>query len=171
MPSFKLLYYEAEIPKPDLHVRVIGHQWYWSYQYPAANFTYDSNPLAEDADKKAGKPRLLSVDHAMVVPVNKVVEIETTGADVIHSWALPEMGVKMDAIPGRLNHTWFKATRTGVFYGQCSELCGPNHDFMPIEVDVVTDAQYAAWLAGAKKDSNTYQPIAQNGDAARFAAR
>jgi heme/copper-type cytochrome/quinol oxidase subunit 2 len=95
--------------------------------------------------------RVLGVDNSIVVPVNKVVEVETTGADVIHSWALPEMGVKMDAVPGRINHTWFKATRTGTFYGECSELCGAKHAFMPIEVKVVTDAQYAAWLTTAKK--------------------
>ena len=107
--------------------------------------------MSDDAAKAAGEPRLLGVDNVIVVPVNKVVEVETTGADVIHSWALPEMGVKMDAIPGRFNHTWFKATRTGTFYGECSELCGAKHAFMPIEVKVVTDAQYAAWLATAKK--------------------
>ena len=94
---------------------------------------------------------MLGVDNVVVVPVNKVVEVETTGADVIHSWSLPQMGVKMDAIPGRINHTWFKATQTGTFYGQCSELCGANHDFMPIEVKVVSDAEYAAWVATAKK--------------------
>jgi cytochrome c oxidase subunit II len=171
VPSFKLLYFEADIPKADVKIKAIGRQWYWSYQYPAQNFTFDSNPLSDADAKKAHEPRLLGVDHVMVVPVNRVIEIETTGADVIHSWSLPQMGVKMDAVPGRLNHTWFKATQTGTFYGECSELCGPSHDFMPIEVKVVTDAEYAAWLAAAKKDTNTYQPIAENGDAARFAAR
>jgi len=152
IPSFKLLYYEAAIPKADVRLNVIGKQWFWTYQYPAdGNFQYDSLGLSDDAAKAAGEPRLLGVDNVVVVPVNKVVEVVTTGADVIHSWALPEMGVKMDAIPGRLNHTWFKATRTGTFYGQCSELCGAKHAFMPIEVKVVTDAEYAAWLAKAKK--------------------
>ena len=107
--------------------------------------------LSDEDAKAAGKPRLLGVDNALYVPVNKVIEVETA-ADVIHSFALPQMGVKMDAVPGRLNKTWFKATRTGVFYGQCSELCGSRHAFMPIEVHVVTDAEYAAWLAKAKAE-------------------
>jgi cytochrome c oxidase subunit 2 len=153
IPSFKLLYYEAEIPTPDVHIRAIGKQWFWTYEYPGADagFTYDSLGLS-DADAKAkNEPRLLGVDNIVEVPVNKVIEIETTGADVIHSWALPQMGVKMDAVPGRLNHTWFKATQMGTFYGQCSELCGARHAFMPIEVKVVSDADYAAWLAASKK--------------------
>jgi cytochrome c oxidase subunit 2 len=153
IPSFKLLYYEAEIPTPDVHIRAIGKQWFWTYEYPGADagFSYDSLGLS-DADAKAkGEPRLLGVDNIVEVPVNKVVEIETTGADVIHSWAIPQFGVKMDAVPGRLNHTWFKATQMGTFYGECSELCGARHAFMPIEVKVVSDADYAAWLAASKK--------------------
>ena len=161
VPSFRLLYFEAAIPKPDVQIRAIGKQWFWTYEYPGANagFTYDSLGLS-DADAKAkGEPRLLGVDNIVVVPVNKVIEIDTTGADVIHSWALPQMGVKMDAVPGRLNHTWFKATQTGTFYGECSELCGARHAFMPIEVKVVSDADYAAWLAASKKK---YPAIADN---------
>jgi len=153
IPSFKLLYYEAEIPTPDVHIKAIGKQWFWTYEYPGADagFSYDSLGLS-DADAKAkGEPRLLGVDNIIEVPVNKVVEIETTGADVIHSWAIPQFGVKMDAVPGRLNHTWFKATQMGTFYGECSELCGARHAFMPIEVKVVSDADYAAWLAASKK--------------------
>jgi cytochrome c oxidase subunit 2 len=162
IPSFKLLYYEAEIPKPDVHIRAIGKQWFWTYEYTdnGAKFSFDSLGLSDDAAKKANEPRLLGVDHIIVVPVNKVVEIETTGADVIHSWAVPQFGVKMDAVPGRLNHTWFKATAVGTYYGECSELCGAKHAFMPIEVKVVTDAEYAAWLAAAKKDTATYSTIA-----------
>jgi cytochrome c oxidase subunit 2 len=169
VPSFKLLYYEAEIPTPDLTIRAIGKQWFWTYEYPGANakFTYDSLGLSDDAAKKAGEPRLLGVDNVVVVPVNKVVEVETTGADVIHSWAVPQFGVKMDAVPGRLNHTWFKATRTGTFYGECSELCGAKHAFMPIEVKVVTDAEYAAWLTTAKKK---YAAL-DNGGNTRLAAQ
>ncbi len=152
IPSFKLLYFEAEIPAPDVHIKAIGKQWFWTYEYPGAGgFTFDSLGLSDADAAKAGEPRLLGVDNAITVPVNKVVEIVTTGADVIHSWALPEMGVKMDAVPGRLNHTWFKATRTGTFYGECSELCGARHAFMPIEVHVVSDADYATWLTAAKK--------------------
>ena len=121
-----------------------------------------------DADAaKAGEPRLLGVDNVVVVPVNKVVEVETTGADVIHSWAMPAVGVKMDAVPGRINHTWFKADRRPApIYGQCSELCGARHAFMPIEVKVVSDAEYAAWLAAAKKKF-----AAIDTDATRVAAK
>ncbi len=153
VPSFRLLYFEAEIPTPDVHIKAIGKQWFWTYEYPgsAAGFTFDSLGLSDADAAKAGKPRLLGTDNAIYVPVNKVVEVETAGADVIHSWAMPQMGVKMDAVPGRLNHTWFKATQTGVFYGQCSELCGAKHAYMPIELHVVSDAEYAAWLAASKK--------------------
>lgn len=153
VPSFRLLYFEATIPKPDVTIEAIGKQWFWTYNYPGANagFTFDSLGLSDADAAKAHEPRLLGVDNAVVVPVNKVVEVVTTGADVIHSWALPQMGVKMDAVPGRLNHTWFKADRVGTYYGECSELCGARHAFMPIEVHVVSDADYAAWLASAKK--------------------
>ena len=153
VPSFRLLYFESAIPKPDVTIKAIGKQWFWTYEYPGANagFTYDSLGLTDADAAKAGKPRLLGVDNEVVVPVGKVVEVETTGADVIHSWALPQMGVKMDAVPGRINHTWFKADRTGVYYGECSELCGARHAYMPIEVHVVSDAEYAQWLASAKK--------------------
>ena len=153
IPSFKLLYYEAEIPNPDVHIRAIGKQWFWTYEYPGADagFSYDSLGLSDADAAKKGEPRLLGVDNILEVPINKVVEIETTGADVIHSWTIPQFGVKMDAVPGRLNHTWFKATQLGVFYGQCSELCGARHAYMPIEVKVVSDADYADWLAASKK--------------------
>jgi cytochrome c oxidase subunit 2 len=153
IPSFKLLYIQHDIPKADVTIRAIGKQWFWTYEYPGshAGFTFDALMLNEAAAKAAGKPRLLGTDNPIVVPVNKNIVIETAGADVIHSWAMPQFGVKMDAVPGRINHTWFKATKTGVYYGQCSELCGASHAFMPIEVHVVTDAEYAAWLAQAKK--------------------
>jgi cytochrome c oxidase subunit II len=151
IPSFRLLYFEATIPKPDVTIKAIGKQWSWTYEYTDAKFQFDSFPLKDADARKAGEPRMLGVDNVIVVPVNKVIQVMTTGADVIHSWALPQMGVKMDAVPGRINHTWFKATQTGTYYGQCSELCGANHDFMPIEVKVVSDAEYAAWLETAKK--------------------
>jgi len=151
IPSFRLLYFEMEIPKADLTIKAIGKQWYWSYVYPASNIQFDSLML-DDADAaKAGEPRLLGVDNVVVVPVNKVVEVETTGAEVIHSWAVPAFGVKMDAVPGRINHTWFKATEVGTYYGQCSELCGARHAFMPIEVKVVSEADFQKWLAEAKQ--------------------
>lgn len=150
--SFPLLYYEANVPKPDVTIEAIGRQWYWTYVYPKeGGFQFDSNMLTEDAAKAKGEPRLLGVDNPIYVPVGKVVEIITTGGDVIHSWTVPAFGVKMDAIPGRLNHTWFQATKLGTYYGQCSELCGANHAFMPIEVKVVTEAEYRAWLLQAKR--------------------
>lgn len=152
IPSFKLLYFEADIPKPDLTIRAIGKQWYWTYEYPVnGDFQYDSLGLSDAAALKAGEPRLLGVDNPVVVPVNEVVKVETAGADVIHSWAVPSFGVKMDAIPGRINQTWFKALREGTFYGECSELCGARHAFMPIEVKVVSQAAFNTWLAAAKK--------------------
>ena len=168
VPSFRLLYFQETRPTPDVQIKAIGKQWFWSYEYPgsAAGFTFDSLGLS-DADAKAqGKPRLFAVDNAIYVPVNKVIEVETSGADVIHSFALPEMGVKMDAVPGRLNKTWFKATRTGVFYGQCSELCGSRHGYMQIELHVVTDAEYAAWLAKSKAEF-----AALENDATRVASK
>jgi cytochrome c oxidase subunit 2 len=165
VPSFRLLYFEAIIPKPDVVVKAIGKQWFWTYEYPVQNFQFDSLGLSDDKAKAAGEPRLLGVDNVVVVPVNKVVEVDTAGADVIHSWAIPQFGVKMDAVPGRINHTWFKATQTGTYYGECSELCGARHAFMPIEVKVVSDAEYTAWLATAKKkyaaiDDNTQPRLA-----------
>jgi cytochrome c oxidase subunit 2 len=146
VPSFRLLFEELDIPKADLTVKATGKQWYWSYAYPDnGKFEFDSL-LAQDK-----KPRLLGVDNELVVPVNKVVRVLVTGADVIHSFAVPAFGIKIDAIPGRLNETWFKATKTGMFYGQCSELCGRDHAFMPIAVRVVSDQDFAAWVATAQK--------------------
>lgn len=146
IPSFKLLFQELDIPKADLTIKATGKQWYWSYAYPDnGKFEFDSL-MAQDK-----QPRLLGVDNEMVVPVNKVVRVQTTGADVIHSFAVPAFGIKIDAIPGRLNETWFTATKTGMFYGQCSELCGKDHAFMPIAVRVVSDQEFAAWIEAAKK--------------------
>jgi len=150
VPSFRLLFLELYVPQADLTIKATGKQWFWSYAYPDQKLEFDSI-MVQQNDLKPGQPRLLTADNAMVVPVNKVVRVQTTGADVIHSWAVPSFGVKIDAIPGRLNETWFKAEKTGTFYGQCSELCGRDHAFMPIEVHVVTDQEYAAWLADAKK--------------------
>ncbi len=150
VPSFRLLFYELKVPTADVTVKATGKQWFWSYQYPDAKFEFDSL-MAQTKDLKPGQPRLLAVDNEMVVPVNKVVHVLTVGADVIHSWAVPAFGVKIDAIPGRVNETWFKAERVGTYYGQCSQLCGRDHAFMPIAVRVVSDQEYAAWLDGAKK--------------------
>ena len=146
VPSFRLLFQQLDIPQADLTIKVTGKQWYWSYAYPDnGKFEFDSI-LAQDK-----QPRLLGVDNEMVVPINKVVRIQTTGADVIHSFAMPAFGIKIDSIPGRLNETWFTATKLGMFYGQCSELCGKDHAFMPIAVRVVNDQEFAAWIETAKK--------------------
>lgn len=146
VPSFRLLFLELDVPKADLTIKATGKQWYWSYAYPDnGKFEFDSL-MAQDK-----QPRLLGVDNEMVVPVNKVVRVQVTGADVIHAFALPAFGVKIDAIPGRLNETWFKATKTGMFYGQCSELCGKDHAFMPIAIRVVEDQEFASWVETAKK--------------------
>ena len=151
IPSFRLLFTELDVPTPDLTVKATGKQWYWSYAYPDnGNFEFDSLIVAEK-DLKPGDLRLLTVDNEMVVPVNKVVHVLVTGADVIHSFAVPSFGIKIDAVPGRINDTWFKATMTGVFHGQCSELCGKDHSFMPITVRVVDDKDFTAWVAQAKQ--------------------
>src|SRR5512136_116656 len=150
VPSFRLLFYQLNMPKADVTVKATGKQWFWSYSYPDNKFEFDSL-MVQDKDLKPGQPRLLSVDNEMVVPVNKVVHVLTTGADVIHSFAVPSFGIKIDAIPGRINETWFKAEREGIYYGQCSELCGKDHAFMPITVRVVNDKEFAAWVEAAKK--------------------
>ena len=164
VPSFRLLFLELDVPKADLTIKATGKQWYWSYAYPDnGKFEFDSL-LASDK-----QPRLLGVDNEMVVPVNKVVRIQTTGADVIHSFAVPAFGIKIDSVPGRLNETWFKATKLGMFYGQCSELCGKDHAFMPIAVRVVNDQEFAAWTEAAKKKfaTNPANSFASAGAAAQ----
>ncbi|MDC3296335.1 cytochrome c oxidase subunit II, partial [Candidatus Pelagibacter sp.] len=160
VPSFKILYKQDTIPKADVTVKAIGYQWYWGYEYPDENIIFESYMIKEDELKK-NQPRLLTVDNEVVVPVNKVVKVLITANDVLHAWALPSFGVKRDAVPGRINETWFKAEKVGTYYGQCSELCGIQHAFMPITVRVVTDEEYAIWLAEAKmKFAN--EPITEN---------
>ncbi|MES2905714.1 MAG: cytochrome c oxidase subunit II [Pseudomonadota bacterium] len=155
IPSFRLLYNEYSPPPADLTVKATGYSWYWNYTYPdQGGFAFDSRML-EDKDRKdpVAQPRLLAVDNELVVPVNKVVVVQVTAdpMGVIHAFALPAFGVKVDAVPGRLNEVWFKAERTGIYYGQCSELCGANHSFMPISIRVVEQAEFDAWLAEAKQ--------------------
>jgi len=149
VPSFKILYKQDTIPKADVTVKAIGYQWYWGYEYPDENIIFDSY-MIEDKDLKENQPRLLAVDNELVVPVNKVIKVLITANDVLHAWALPSFGVKRDAVPGRINETWFKAEKVGTYYGQCSELCGIKHAFMPIEVRVVTEEEYQEWLLDAK---------------------
>jgi cytochrome c oxidase subunit 2 len=154
VPSFRLLYFEDVIPAADMTIKAIGKQWYWSYEYPDnGNFTFDAQMIAARRSQPVvpdGPPRLLGTTNHVVVPVNKTVRLITTGADVIHSWALPAFGVKIDAVPGRINQTWFKADVEGTYYGQCSELCGVNHDSMPITVEVVSQEKFDMWVAEAK---------------------
>ena len=151
VPSFKLLFLQLNVPPADLTVKATGKQWYWSYSYPDnGQFEFDSLMLKE-GERKEGQPRLLAVDNEMVVPVNKTVRVITTGSDVIHSFAVPSFGIKIDAVPGRINETWFTATREGVYYGQCSELCGKDHAFMPIAVRAVSEQAFSAWVEEAKK--------------------
>mgnify|MGYP001488904423 FL=1 len=149
VPSFKILYKQDTIPKADVTVKAIGYQWYWGYEYPDENIIFESY-MIEEEDLKENQPRLLAVDNEVVVPVNKVIKVLITANDVLHAWALPSFGVKRDAVPGRINETWFKAEKIGTYYGQCSELCGIKHAFMPITVRVVSEEDYQDWLSGAK---------------------
>ena len=150
VPSFKILYKQDAIPKADLTIKAIGYQWYWGYEYPDENIIFESY-MVEDKDLRSDQPRLLAVDNEVVVPVDKVVKVLITANDVLHAWALPSFGVKRDAVPGRINETWFKAEKVGTYYGQCSELCGIKHAFMPITVKVVTEEEYEDWLSEAKE--------------------
>ena len=150
IPSFRLLFAQYDFPSPDVTITATGSQWYWTYEYPDHGITFDSL-MVQDADLKEGQPRLLTVDREVVVPVNKNVQVQVKANDVIHDWAMPSFGIKIDAVPGRLQTTWFRAERTGVFHGQCSELCGRNHAFMPITVRVVTDQEFADWLEKTKQ--------------------
>tara|TARA_B100001057_G_scaffold122152_1_gene121016 strand:+ start:675 stop:1487 length:813 start_codon:yes stop_codon:yes gene_type:complete len=149
VPSFKILYKQDTIPKADLTIKAIGYQWYWGYEYPDENIIFDSY-MVEEKDLRADQPRLLAVDNEVVVPVNKVIKVLITANDVLHAWALPSFGVKRDAVPGRINETWFKAEQEGTYYGQCSELCGIKHAFMPITVRVVSEEEYQEWLTDAR---------------------
>ena len=154
VPSFKLLYKQDVIPEPDLTIKAIGYQWYWGYEYPDhGNFSYEAFMLQGEDEVEDGRPfkRMLTTDTIVVVPVNKIVRVQVTAADVLHSWAVPAFSVKTDAVPGRLNETWFKAEKTGIYYGMCSELCGVNHQSMPIEIHVVTENEFTKWVAKSQK--------------------
>jgi cytochrome c oxidase subunit 2 len=147
--SLPILFKQLEIPEPDLTIKATGNQWYWNYEYPDNEFSFDSIMLPREDLSASGYTDdlyLLATDAALVVPVGAVVRMQMTGADVIHSWTVPAFGVKMDAVPGRLNETWFEVDRAGVYFGQCSELCGKDHAFMPITVKALEPADYEAWL-------------------------
>jgi cytochrome c oxidase subunit 2 len=169
IPSFRILKEQLVIPKADIVVKATASQWLWSYTYPSEQaaaekadpaqktpvaadegFTFPSR-LVPKENIKDGQIWLLSADEPMVVPVNKIVKVQVTSTDVIHAFAMPAMGVKLDAVPGRLNETWFKAEREGIFRGQCSQICGDQHAYMPINLRVVSEAEYGTWLAEAKK--------------------
>jgi cytochrome c oxidase subunit 2 len=148
VPSIRLLAHQYNPPKADITVKATGNQWYWTYTYPDhGGFEIVSNGLSAEDAKKRGEPRLLAVDERMVVPQGAVVKVIVTASDVIHSWGVPAFWTKIDAVPGRLNETWFKTDRPGVYYGQCFELCGARHAYMPIAVEVLPPAQFAAWVA------------------------
>lgn len=150
IPSFKLLYYMDVVPETELTIKATGHQWYWNYEYPDnGNFTFDAYMIA-DADLQQGQHRLLETDNRVVVPVGTNIRIQTTAADVLHSWAVPQLGIKVDAVPGRLNEMWINVARPGIYYGQCSELCGVNHGFMPIAIDARTREDFDAWVQEAQ---------------------
>ena len=161
VPSFRLLYDQAT-PEADMTIKATGYQWYWGYEYPDhGDIAFDALML-EDDELQPGQPRLLTTDNAVVVPVDTTVRVLVTAADVIHNWAMPAFGVKMDAYPGRLNETWFRANKTGIYYGQCSELCGIRHSFMPIMVKVVEKEEFTAWVEQAKVEFASYDEANTN---------
>jgi cytochrome c oxidase subunit 2 len=152
IPSFKLMYFTDKAQHADMTLKVTGHQWYWSYEYPdQAGLSFDSNMIPEDEAVKEGKPRLLAVDNPVVVPVGTTIRILVTGTDVMHSWFLPATGVQEYAVIGRVNESWMNIEKEGTYYGQCNQICGINHPFMPIEVQAVSKADFAKWLEEAKK--------------------
>lgn len=180
IPSFRLLKEQVVIPKSDLTIKLTGKQWYWTFEYAkdSGGITFDTLMMSDEeiakAVKNGGKkedyPRLLAVDNEAVVPVNKVVRVQVTAADVIHAFAVQSFGVKIDAVPGRLNETWFKATKEGVYYGQCQELCGKDHAFMPLVFRVVSQEKYDAWLKEAqKKFATSSEPVRQMASSAELA--
>jgi len=162
--SLPVLFKQLEAPKADLTIKITGNQWYWSYEYPDEGVSFDAFMLAREDLAKNGYTEdeyLLAADNAVVIPVNKNIVLSITGSDVIHSWTIPAFGVKQDAVPGRLAQSWFRAEREGVYFGQCSELCGKDHSYMPIVVKVVSQEVYDAWLAKTKAaDAGGVQPVA-----------
>lgn len=151
IPSFKLLYYMDRTPNPEMTLKATGHQWYWSYEYPdSGDFTFDAY-MVEEEDLQPDQPRLLTTDTKVVLPVETDIRLLTTATDVIHSWALPQFGIKLDAIPGLINEAWFRIEEPGTYYGQCSELCGTYHAFMPIMIEAVSKEEFEAWVEQAQE--------------------
>jgi cytochrome c oxidase subunit II len=167
IPSFKLMYYMDRIPNPDMTIKVTGHQWYWSYEYPdQKGLAFDSN-IIQQADLKPGQLRLLEVDNPLVVPVQTNVRVLVTSTDVIHSWFVPSFGVQEYAIIGRINESWFNVERQGTYYGECNQICGLNHAFMPIKIVALSKEAFQRWLVGAQKK---FAHDRTNGGAVRLAA-
>nr|WP_310525470.1 cytochrome c oxidase subunit II [Polymorphobacter sp.] len=161
VPSFRLLANQYSPPKADITIKATGHQWYWEYEYPDQGaFSFDSIMLTEAESAKRGSPNLLDVDNRVVLPVGATVRVLTTASDVIHAWAMPSFWVQMDAVPGRINETWFKVERPGVYFGQCFQLCGTKHGFMPIAVEVVSKQRFAEWIAAKQKENGITPPAA-----------
>ena len=152
VPSFKLLYEQDVIPEADMTIKVIGHQWYWQYQYPEHEDLSFESYIVPENELKEGDPRLLTVDNRLVLPVNKNIHVLITAGDVLHSFAMPSLGVKKDAVPGRLNETWMRIDRPGIYRGQCSEICGSGHGYMPIVIEAVSENEFAAWVNAAKNE-------------------
>lgn len=169
IPSIRIHHFMESPVEDGITLKVTGYQWYWGYEYPDHGGVSFESRLVPEADLKEGEPRLLTVDNVVMIPVNTKVRVQTTGADVIHSWAVPAFGVKRDAVPGRLNETWFEATKVGRFYGQCSELCGVQHGFMPIVVDVVSQEEFNQWILA--KGGKLPQQIAAEAAAAKAATQ
>ncbi len=154
IPSFKVLYYNDRVENPDMTLKVTGYQWYWTYEYPDHDgLNFSSYMIADkDIDESKDQKRLLSTDNVVVLPIDTNIQILITAGDVIHSWAVPALGIKLDGIPGRLNETWVRIEKEGTYYGQCSELCGKDHSYMPIEIHAVSKDEFKNWLITAKKE-------------------
>jgi cytochrome c oxidase subunit 2 len=152
IPSFKLLYQQEKSENYDMTVKVIGHQWYWEYEYPDHGDFYFESYMVQEQDLEEGDLRLLTVDNPLVIPANKNIQILITAGDVLHSWAVPSMGLKTDAVPGRLNETWVNVKEPGIYRGQCSEICGSGHGFMPVVVKVLPEREFMAWANEAKNN-------------------
>ena len=161
VPSFRLLANQYTPPKADITIKATGHQWYWEYEYPDQGaFSFDAVMLTKEEAAKRGSPNLLDTDNRVVLPVGTTVRLLTTAADVIHAWAMPSFWVQLDGVPGRVNETWFKVDRPGVYYGQCFQLCGTKHGFMPIAVEVVSKERFAEWVAAKQKENGITPPAA-----------
>lgn len=163
VPSFRLLYYMDQVPDPEMTLKVTSRQWYWSYEYPDQGGPAFDSFIVPDKELKPGQPRLLTVDKPVVLPVDTTVRVLVTSSDVIHAFAVPAFGVKIDAVPGRLNHTWIRIDKPGTYYGQCSEFCGIGHAFMPIEIKAIPKKEFAAWVGKARgklASESSVRPIA-----------